>query len=61
MGRLICTKCNEELVLLPASVDYLGYHIAEKLPRCPTCGQIYISEELARGKISEVELELEQK
>lgn len=58
---MICSKCGVELELLEVSAEYLGHHFSEKLPRCPECGQIFVSEELASGKIADVELTLEQK
>ena len=47
--------------MLDAVVDYLENRFIEKVPRCPVCGQIYISEELVNGKIASVEATLEQK
>lgn len=61
MDNLICTKCNLVLEMMEASVDYLGYHFNEKVPRCPKCGQIYVSEELVNGKVTLLESTLEEK
>ena len=61
MGKLVCVKCDRELELLEAAADYLEHHFTEKFPKCPVCGQIYISEELVNGKIADVESTLEQK
>lgn len=61
MERMICRKCDREMELLESGIDYLGFHFTEKLPRCPTCGQVYISEKLVREKIKDIELTLEQK
>ncbi|MDD2503751.1 MAG: hypothetical protein PHG58_07870 [Clostridia bacterium] len=47
--------------LAEATVEYLGYHIKEKIPRCPKCRQIYISEELVDGKVTMLETSLEEK
>jgi hypothetical protein len=40
---------------------YMGSHFNQELPRCPSCGQVFISEEMAEGKISEIEQILEEK
>jgi hypothetical protein len=39
----------------------MGYHFNATLPRCPVCGLVYIDEELATGKIAQVEMQLEDK
>ncbi|MDR0875555.1 MAG: NAD(P)-binding protein [Clostridiales Family XIII bacterium] len=59
--RLICAKCREALLLLETKFTYLGHDFTHKVPRCPSCGLVYISEELATGKIAEVEAMLEDK
>lgn len=61
MDRMICLKCERELELLESDFDYLGFHFTEKIPRCPICGQVYISEKTVREKIHAVEATLEQK
>lgn len=62
MTTLICSKCNLPLELREVSVDYLDYHFEnEKVPRCPKCGLIYISEELVKGKVTMLETLLEDK
>ena len=58
---MICDKCNVELDLLPVKLKYLGREFQEKLPCCPKCGMVYISEELATGKMAQLEEELEEK
>lgn len=58
---LICLKCNAELEMRKASFSYLGFKFNTELPRCPVCGQLFLSEELVRGKVSEVEMSLEDK
>ena len=59
--KLICNLCNLELQPASANFSYLGHSFRAEAPRCPGCGQVYISEELARGRMSEVETELEDK
>ncbi len=58
---LICGCCQTPLVVKNATLEYLGHHFNVDLPQCPCCGFIYIPEALARGKVAEVEAELEDK
>ena len=60
-GKLICAKCAVPLVKGEAKFTYLEHDFTHTVPRCPQCGTIYISEELTRGRIAEVETELEDK
>ncbi len=39
----------------------MGHTVAHEVPACPKCGKVYISEELAEGRMSEVEQMLEDK
>ncbi len=59
--RLICSKCDKELELKKTDFTYLGYNFFTDLPKCPQCGLVYISEELVKGRISEVEMQMEDK
>ena len=59
--KLVCCKCNRELVPQKTEFQYMGFRFNTELPRCPECGNVFISEELARGKIASVEMELEDK
>ncbi len=58
---MLCLKCNVPLVDEKADFSYLGFNFNTVLPRCPVCRQVYISEELVKGKMSEVETNLEDK
>ncbi len=58
---LICHKCNRELEMRRTDFTYLGHTFHTDLPRCPECGMVYISEELVKGRISDVETQLEDK
>jgi hypothetical protein len=58
---LLCAKCGEPLTLLETKFSYLGHDFTHQVPRCPSCGLAYISEDLATGKIAEVETMLEDK
>jgi hypothetical protein len=43
------------------TVEYLGHQFTTDLPHCPECGMVLVTEELALGKIAEVEQLLEDK
>ena len=59
--EIICAKCKVPLVNKKARFLYLGHEMHSEVPRCPKCGQIYLSEELVRGRIADVEASLEDK
>ena len=61
MQELICVKCNVALVEENTELRYLDHSFSVKTLKCPQCGQVCLSEELVRGKISEVEMSLEDK
>jgi DNA-directed RNA polymerase subunit RPC12/RpoP len=56
-----CARCNQELVVGPVNVEYLGNRFPTELAKCPRCGFVLVSEELALGKMAEVEQMLEDK
>jgi hypothetical protein len=56
-----CFKCNQALIVGSALVDYLGNELTTNLPMCPSCSRVLISEQLAVGKVAEVEKLLEDK
>ncbi|NLP43645.1 MAG: hypothetical protein GX351_03365 [Peptococcaceae bacterium] len=56
-----CVPCDVELELLPVKMSYLESEFPVKILSCPKCGQSYISEELALGKMLEAERALEEK
>jgi len=47
--------------MIETKFSYLGHEFTHPVPKCPICGFVYIPEELATGKISEVETMLEDK
>jgi hypothetical protein len=49
------------MVPMPTGFSYLGHVFRTDVPRCPSCGQVFISEELAAGRMAEVETTLEDK
>ena len=59
--KMICNLCNLELEPVNTNFSYLGHSFRADAPRCPGCGQVFISEELVKGRIAEVETILEDK
>ncbi|MFA9466115.1 MAG: DVU_1557 family redox protein [Velocimicrobium sp.] len=57
----ICAKCRKELVTKKVKVRYLEGNFEVELLKCPECNNVFISEELALGKMLEVEKGLEDK
>lgn len=57
----ICNRCQKELVSEKVKVRYLEGNFEVELLKCPQCKQVFISEELALGKMLEVEKGLEDK
>ena len=58
---LICCKCNIPLEIGKTVFNYMGCTFNTDLPRCPSCGQVFIPEELVKGKMAAVEMQLEEK
>lgn len=58
---LMCYKCQKELAAKKTYFTYLGHSFFADVLKCPQCGEIYIPEELAKGRIAEVEMQLEDK
>lgn len=58
---VICQRCQKELVPQKTDFSYLGHSFYADVLRCPGCGQAFIPEELAKGRIAEVEMQLEDK
>ena len=58
---LICDKCKVEMKEYEVEFTYLNRSFRHKVPRCPECGQVYISEKLASGRMGDVEKQLEEK
>lgn len=57
----ICQKCKIPLEQMPVDIAYMKSNFQVELPRCPKCGFTYIPQELALGKMREVEKILEDK
>ena len=59
----ICRSCGQEKRLESGMVElhYQGNVFKVELPVCPACGAVLISEDLALGRMLEVEKLLEDK
>lgn len=58
---LVCHRCQEVLVARKVDLRYLGHEFYAEIPCCPRCGEIFVPEELAKGRMTEVEMQLEDK
>ena len=56
-----CSPCGVKMVPQISELAYLGASFKVELPVCPQCGATLISEDLALGKMFEVEQLLEDK
>lgn len=56
-----CSACDEVLVPTPVELEYLDSLFNVELPACPKCGYVLIPENLALGKMHQVEQLLEDK
>lgn len=56
-----CAKCDEALKPESIVVYYLRYDFPVKMLKCQSCGFVLVNEELATGKMAEVEQLLEDK
>jgi hypothetical protein len=59
--KLICTFCDKEIGSKEVSFEYFDHRLERKIPCCESCGQCYVSKPFARGKIRNVEIEMEDK
>lgn len=56
-----CGRCGAELVPGKVKLAYLGGNFEVELLKCPSCGMVLVTEDLAMGKMLEVEKSLEDK
>lgn len=56
-----CDPCGEAIVPRAVELEYLGSVFNVELPACPKCGLVFIPEDLALGKMRQVEQLLEDK
>lgn len=60
-GELTCEKCGVEMQKGTVTLLYMGNEFPIEMPVCPKCGNYFIPEALAVGKILQVERALEDK
>ncbi|HTZ19154.1 MAG TPA: hypothetical protein VMB78_12030 [Dissulfurispiraceae bacterium] len=58
---LICARCAVKMAMGKVTVAYLGSEFPVELFKCPSCGTVFVPEELATGKMLQVEQALEDK
>lgn len=58
---LLCGKCNRPLEPGKVQLSYMGQSFPVELLHCPGCGQVFVPEDLAVGKMLKVEQSLEDK
>ena len=56
-----CEACGLDLAARPVRLTYLGATFDVELPACPSCGAVFVSPEVATGRMREVEMSLEDK
>jgi hypothetical protein len=56
-----CSKCRVPLQKGKVNVAYMQGMFPVDLHKCPDCGQVFIPEDLALGKMAQVEKLLEDK
>ncbi|MDR1546256.1 MAG: hypothetical protein LBU12_06010 [Deltaproteobacteria bacterium] len=57
----VCPKCSRPLGPVSVNVEYMGASFMVELPGCQSCGKVLVDDELALGKMLEVEKLLEDK
>ena len=56
-----CARCDRELVSRKTIFTYMGLTRADEVDGCPGCGKVFVSREMAEGKMAETEQQLEDK
>lgn len=59
--KIVCARCRLPLAAVKTKLTYRGVNFEAELPTCPECGQVFVPEELALGKMHELEVTLEDK
>ena len=59
--KVICRRCQVEMVPKSTFFDYLGHYFHTEILCCPKCGEVYLPEALVKGRMADVERELEDK
>ena len=56
-----CFECGLTLAEKERTLIYLGREFSYKILCCQKCGQVFVPEELAKGRMKQVEMMLEGK
>lgn len=59
--QMIYRRCNVPMEKAKTGFSYLTFTFHTELLRCPVCRQVFVPEELVKGRMSRVEAELEDK
>ena len=57
----VCEKCKAPLAPENTLFSYMGMTFSHEAPRCPVCGMVFITKDLADGRMAEVEKLMEDK
>ena len=57
----LCSKCGVHLTPKKTLFTYMNMSFSYEVLRCPECGMVFISKDLADGKMAEVEQLMEDK
>ena len=60
-SEMICSACNEPMKKGSITLTYLGSTFPVGLFKCEQCNMVFIQEDLATGKMEQVEKTLEDK
>jgi len=60
-NKIKCAQCDVYLIPKKTAFSYMGRSFTHEVPCCPKCGRVFITKELAEGKMAEVEEQLEDK
>lgn len=58
---ILCASCGLALERVEVTISYLKSTFPAEILGCPACGQVYVPEDLALGRMAEVERTLEDK
>lgn len=60
-NEMICDRCKVELEEMDLQFRYLKKSFRAKVLRCPECGQVHLTEDQVKKRVSDVEKMLEEK
>ena len=60
-AKISCAKCHGRLQEARVNFRYLKHEMHADVLKCPSCGQVYLSEKMVKDRIVRVELSLEDK